>query len=60
MQPVVNRFYNRFDKQQYRINKHRTGCQTGFDNRLYNNRFDNRFDNRLYTQYSRLSNRLSV
>ena len=63
---LSNRLYNRL----YRVNKHPTGCQTGFDNR-FDNRvertavrstgcqtgFYNRFDNRLYTRYNRLSNR---
>ena len=51
IQPVVRRFYNRFDNRVERTATVRsTGCHTG----LYN-----RFDNRLYTRYGRLSNRLS-
>jgi len=63
------RLCNRFDNQLYRVNKHPTGCQTRFDNRVERTatvrstgcqtRLYNRFDNRLYTRYSRLSNRLS-
>jgi len=41
---------NRFiDNRLYRVNKHPTGCQTGF-----HNRFDNGFDNRLYRVYKHL------
>ena len=43
--PVYTIQHNRFDNRLYRVNKHPTGCQTGFTTGCH--RCDNRFDNRV-------------
>ena len=44
---LSNRLYNRFDNRLYRVNKHPTGCQTGYQTGLTTG-------NRLYRVYKHL------